>query len=83
MRVDVEKLFAHQEDKIIDAVVNRMSDAYPILEIGFEEKIEHIFSYLTTFKNLRISGRNGKFLYTHVHDMMKFGKDIIDEYPFV
>lgn len=71
-----------QEEKIIDATVNRMPDAYPVLKMGFEKKIQQIFNYLNTFKNLRISGRNGKFLYTHVHDMMQFGKEIIDEYPF-
>jgi protoporphyrinogen oxidase len=71
-----------QEDKILDAVVVRMNNAYPILELGFEERIQGIFNFLKNFENLRISGRNGKFLYTHVHDMMKFGKEIIDEYPF-
>jgi protoporphyrinogen oxidase len=71
-----------EENKIIDAKVDRMRDAYPILELGFDNKIKTIFSFLKNFKNLRISGRNGKFLYTHVHDMMQFGRDIIDEYPF-
>jgi protoporphyrinogen oxidase len=71
-----------QENKILDAVVFRMKNAYPILELGFEEKVQGIFTFLKDFENLRISGRNGKFLYTHVHDMMQFGKEIIDEYPF-
>ena len=71
-----------REDKILDSQVVRMHDAYPKLELGSEEKIRAIFSYLNTFDNLRVSGRNGKFLYTHIHDMMKFGKDIIAEYPF-
>lgn len=71
-----------EEDKILDAVVVRMNNAYPILELGFEEKVQGIFTFIKDFENLRISGRNGKFLYTHVHDMMQFGKEIIDEYPF-
>ena len=70
------------ENKIMDAVVIRMNNAYPILELGFEEKIQGIFTFLNRFENLKISGRNGKFLYTHVHDMLKFGKEIVDEYPF-
>jgi protoporphyrinogen oxidase len=71
-----------RNDKIIGFAIHRMPDAYPILEIGCEEKIRKIFKYLKRFSNLRISGRNGKFLYTHIHDMMRFGKDIIDEFPF-
>lgn len=71
-----------KREKIMGTMVYRMHDAYPVLEIGFEEKIRQIFDYLKTFGNLRISGRNGKFLYTHVHDMMQFGKEIIDEFPF-
>lgn len=71
-----------EENRVIDATVDRMRDAYPILETGFDHKIKTIFSYLKQFGNLRISGRNGKFLYTHVHDMMQFGRDIINEYPF-
>jgi protoporphyrinogen oxidase len=70
------------ENKILDAEVVRMKNAYPLLELGFEEKIKVIYSYLKSFENLRISGRNGKFLYTHIHDMIKFGKEIVDEYPF-
>jgi len=71
-----------RREEIIDGTVDRMNDAYPILEVGFEEKIGRIFSYLDRMRNLRVSGRNGRFLYTHVHDMMQFGKEIIDAYPF-
>ncbi len=71
-----------KDSQVIDSAVYRMSDAYPILEIGVDVKIEKIFAFLNRFKNLRISGRNGRFLYTHVHDMMQFGKNIMADYPF-
>jgi protoporphyrinogen oxidase len=71
-----------KNNQVIDSTVYRMRDAYPILEVGVDQKIEHIFAYLKRFENLRISGRNGRFLYTHVHDMMQFGKEIIANYPF-
>ncbi|MFQ5956222.1 MAG: FAD-dependent oxidoreductase [Candidatus Brocadiales bacterium] len=68
------------EEEIIGASVNRISYAYPILEVGFEERIQKIIAFLEGFDNLKLSGRNGKFVYTHVHDMMKYGKEIIEGY---
>jgi protoporphyrinogen oxidase len=66
--------------EIIDSLCYRIDYAYPVLETGYEAKVQEIASFLSSFKNLKTSGRNGKFLYTHIHDMMKFGKDIICEY---
>ena len=69
-----------QEKDIIDTTVLRLPVAYPVLEKDVDEKIQKIIVFLKNFSNLEISGRNGKFLYAHVHDMMRFGKDIIDKY---
>jgi len=65
---------------IIDTEVKRLKNAYPVLEKDSEEKIQKISTYLSNFENLIITGRNGKFCYAHVHEMIRFGKDIVDEY---
>jgi len=70
--------FSRQE--VCEAVCHKVEWAYPILEIGYEDKIQVISKFLSRFENLRVSGRNGKFLYTHIHDMMQFGKDINEAY---
>ncbi len=67
-------------EEIIDASVSKISYGYPILEIGFEEKVRKINTFLEGFSNLKLSGRNGKFIYAWIHNMIKFGKEIIDEY---
>lgn len=69
-----------REEEIIEDLVYRMRHAYPVLKLGVEEKIHSIYDYLEGFKNLKLSGRSGKFLYTHVHDMLRFGMDIVQEY---
>jgi protoporphyrinogen oxidase len=69
-----------REEEVIDGWVGRINHAYPVLELGFEEKIQKIITFLKCFNNLKLSGRSGKFVYTHLHDMMKFGKDIIEEF---
>jgi protoporphyrinogen oxidase len=67
-------------DEIIDTAVARMPYAYPILERGFEQRVNRILSYLGRFSNLQLAGRSGRFLYTHVHDMMRTGMEIVDGY---
>lgn len=69
-----------RDDEVIDATVKRIYYAYPILEIGSEKKVEKINSFLKGFRNLKVSGRNGRFRYAWIHDMVKSGKEIIEEY---
>jgi hypothetical protein len=57
-----------------------MPHAYPKLEIGFKETVRDLFSYMKGFSNLKTAGRNGRFQYTHVHDMMAMGKKIAEEF---
>ena len=68
-----------KEDEIIDALVSRINYGYPILEIGFEEKVQKINTFLRSFSNLNLAGRNGKFMYAWIHDIMKFGKEIVED----
>jgi protoporphyrinogen oxidase len=65
------------KEDIFDSKVIKLEYAYPVLEKDCEEKVEKVFTFLKNFHNLRVSGRNGRFMYTHVHDMMRFGKEVI------
>lgn len=69
-----------REDSILGSTVKRMHHCYPILELGLEEKVQKINEFLKEFKNLEIAGRNGKFVYSWIHNMMQFGKEIIEKY---
>lgn len=80
MRSQLIQIGGIKEEEIIDAVVSRINYGYPILEIGAEEKIQTINIFLKGFCNLNLSGRSGKFMYSWIHDMMKFGKEIIEKY---
>ncbi len=68
-----------KEEEVIDALVKRINYAYPILEIGQKEKIQEVTSFMKNFSNLKVLGRNGKFTYSHLHNMMRFGKETIEE----
>ena len=69
-----------RKDEIIDACVRHLDYAYPVFEIGFEKKIGRISNYIKRFKNLACAGRSAKFEYTHLHNTMKSGKDIVENY---
>jgi protoporphyrinogen oxidase len=80
VRSQLIRISCIKEEEIIGASVGRISYGYPILEIGFEEKVRRIDAFLKSLSNLKVSGRNGRFVYAWIHDMMRFGKDIVDEY---
>ncbi len=64
---------------IVGTAVRRMSHAYPVLEQGYEGRVKEVHGWLSRFTNLRFSGRSGKFRYSWLHEMLRFGRDIVDE----
>ena len=65
-----------RQEEVLDTTVFRMPMAYPVLRAGFEHLLEQITNYLGSFRNLALSGRSGRFAYSHVHDLMKWGRQI-------
>jgi protoporphyrinogen oxidase len=68
------------EEDVMDASVIRLDHAYPILDLGFEKYVRVIMDYLDGFANLRLSGRNAKFVYGWIHNMLKAGQEIVRDY---
>jgi protoporphyrinogen oxidase len=61
---------------VIGSQVHRLKLAYPVLEIGTEEIVSGLRGYLARFLNLYTVGRAGRFEYTHIHDLLRQGKDL-------
>ena len=57
-----------------------MNFAYPVLELGCEAALRVLNDYLAGLANLRLAGRNSLFAYTHLHDQMKAGQELVDQY---
>jgi len=66
-------------DEIQGTAVRRLAFAYPVLETGYEAKVEALHRHLAPLENLRFSGRSGMFRYSWLHEMLRFGKDIVAE----
>ena len=56
-------------DEVVAVDHHAVPFAYPILEVGAEEKAERIGEYLDRFENLHRLGRSADFTYTHVHNL--------------
>ncbi len=80
IRSHVLRLGWFREEEIEETLVKRFPFAYPILEVGFEEKVSRLTGCLRGLSNLESTGRNGRFVYSWIHDMMRFGKDLVDDH---
>jgi protoporphyrinogen oxidase len=57
------------DDEIVAFDDHAVPYAYPILEVGAEDKAERLQDYLRRFDNLHLLGRSARFRYTHVHNL--------------
>ena len=68
-----------RESEILKVEVQRLAYAYPVLEVGYDELLARGEAALNGFSNLRLSGRNGRFVYSWIHDQMNWGRQIVAE----
>ncbi len=75
----LEDLGFIQGHEVIDSLVLRIPNAYPILDIGHEENRGKILDYLDTFVNLHVIGRGGTFRYLNMDHAMESGIAVAEE----
>ncbi|MFT7333156.1 MAG: protoporphyrinogen oxidase [Sphingobacteriales bacterium] len=68
-------LFAREN--VIETKQFTLPNAYPVLQLGAEEKVNALVDYLSRFKNLKQSGRNALFSYGHLHNMIIDAKNTV------
>ncbi|MEX2584558.1 MAG: FAD-dependent oxidoreductase [Gemmatimonadota bacterium] len=56
----------------------RVPFAYPVLEVGFEDKVRRLADYLTSFRNVHLLGRSARFQYSHIHDIFSSARATIE-----
>jgi len=56
---------------------HRIPNAYPVYSIDYGKDVGAIQSALASVLNLDTIGRAGRFVYSHLHDQMRFGKDYV------
>lgn len=66
-------------EEVIHYQTYKLPFAYPVLEVGFEERVIRLVRYFETFEHLYLTGRSSLFRYLHLHDLFKAGKEVIEE----
>ncbi|MBL7076032.1 MAG: FAD-dependent oxidoreductase [Kiritimatiellae bacterium] len=64
-------------EEISDVFSLCLPHAYPVLELGVEERVASILNYLSGFTNLSISGRNARFEHASLHNTLRRSKDTV------
>ncbi len=70
----LERLGFLRRGELRDAAVLRIPSAYPLFEVGFEERSRVLHDYLARFDNLQVAGRGGMFRYYNTDHAMASGR---------
>ena len=69
----LEKLgFIHRRE-VRDGMVVRIPAAYPLFEVGYQERSQVLCDYLERFENLQVAGRGGLFRYYNTDQAIASG----------
>jgi protoporphyrinogen oxidase len=70
---NLKRLGLIEKRDVIDSVVIRVPQAYPLFEVGYRNHFDAVHDYLSRFKNLHIAGRSGMFRYYNMDVAIKSG----------
>jgi protoporphyrinogen oxidase len=69
----LEKLGFIRRREVLDGMVVRIPAAYPLFEIGYQERSRILCDYLQRFDNLQVAGRGGLFRYYNMDQAISSG----------
>ncbi len=77
---ELSRFFRLSEREIEGIETRTVPFAYPRLETAAAPAVKTLRSYLNRFENLRLAGRNGKFLYSHIHDHLSDARSFCSQF---
>ena len=69
----LEKLGFIRRREVCDGMVVRIPAAYPLFEVGYQERSRILCDYLERFENLQVAGRGGLFRYYNMDQAIASG----------
>ncbi len=75
----LERLGFFKKSEVSDSMVVRVSNAYPLFDVGYRGHVDKIVSYLDRFENLHIAGRGGMFRYYNMDHAIQSGIEAAKE----
>ena len=64
--------FIHKRE-VRDGMVLRIPAAYPLFEVGYQQRSQTLCDYLERFENLQLAGRGGRFRYLNMDQAIASG----------
>jgi protoporphyrinogen oxidase len=62
---------------VIESRHHFIANAYPVYTNDYARDVRLILEALACIVNLETIGRAGRFVYSHLHDQLRFGKDYV------
>lgn len=62
---------------VLDARHHFVANAYPVYASAYEREVLEVQRALDAVDNLDTLGRAGRFVYSHLHDQLRFGRDYV------
>ena len=72
----IKELPLLNESEVEDSCVLRITDAYPIYDLGYKQNLESVMQFLSSYENLFILGRTGSFRYSNMDACLEGGSSL-------
>ena len=69
----LENLGFIRRHEVHDGMVVRIPSAYPLFEVGYQQRSQILCDYLERFENLQLAGRGGRFRYFNMDQAIASG----------
>ena len=76
---ELSKLGLLKESEIIDGMVLKVPEAYPVYDQNYKEYLNVVLDYLAQFSNLQLMGRNGQHRYNNMDIAMISAMEAVDK----
>ncbi len=73
VREQLIELGFFSKNEIIESFCERVTDAYPLFDLGYKENLSIILSFLSQIRNLELIGRTGTFQYINMDMVLLHG----------
>lgn len=77
-KLELEKIGLLKADEVLDGMVMKTAEAYPLYDEHYKEHLSTVLNYLGTFSNLELMGRNGLHRYNNMDIAMLSAISAVD-----
>ena len=75
----LQKFQVLAKGEVVSFGAYKLPFAYPVLEVGFADRIGSLVGYFRKFNNMHLTGRSSLFRYVHMHDLLRVGSDLVED----